>query len=184
MKRILTLLLAALAVTGAACSDSSSGSSSPSSSSGGTTPDGPTPWTRKFAFDKFTINSAQIATTDDGVSQDILNDWVTESQLPATNLESFAVDVYLPSEPGAEPTLTGARVVVSREDGSRTPDMQKSHDKVGNETLDGQTYTVFRIVGQTSEAITREAFANVLFEADYAYGSAKFGTKMVEVYEQ
>lgn len=181
--RYLTLLVAALATTGsAACSDSTSSSSTSSSGSSSSA----TPWTKQFTMGNFSINTGDVVTNQDGVSADILSDYVNASALPSANFEVFTVHVYLPSTESSEPTVSAARVTVGREDGTRTPNILQKQERVQVATVDGERYTVFRVTGFTvaDPPITAADFANVSFELDYAYGSQKSGTKTVEVYKR
>jgi hypothetical protein len=177
----MVLLAAAMAVSaGTACSDSSTSTSSSGASASST------PWTRQFTGGNFSINTGDVVTNQDGVSADILSDYVNASALPSANFEVFTVHFYLPSAESAEPAVSAARVTVGRVDGSRTPDILQKQERVQIATLDGERYTVFRVTGFTAEAppITAANFANVSFEIDYAYGSQKSGTKTVEVYKR
>lgn len=180
--RSLVLLVAALAVGSAACSDSSSSASSSSGSSSSSA----SPWTKQFTSGNFSINTADVITNQDGVSANILSDYVNASALPSANFEVFTIHFYLPSSESAAPSVSAARVTVGREDGTRTPDIHQSHERVQKATIDGVEYTVFRVTGFTTAdpPITAADFANVSFEVDYAYGSESSGTKTVEVYKR
>jgi hypothetical protein len=184
MRHIRHLLIAALVSTGtAACSDSSTSSSS---SSGSSSAADAQPWTRPFIVGNFAVNTADVVTFEDGSSADIVSDYVNASGLPSANLEVFSINFYLPSSESAEPSVSAARVFVAREDASRTPDIYKGHERVQNATIDGKRYTVFRVTGMTvaDPPITSSDFANVSFEIDYAYGSAKSGSKTAEIYKR
>lgn len=182
MLRLISIFLGALAVTTtAACSDSST--SGASSSRGANDAQ---PWTKPFVAGKFSINTANVVTYEDGSSADMVSDFVMSDKLPSANFEVFTIHFFLPSSESAEPTVSKARVTVGREDASRTPDIYQSHDRVQVTTVDGQRYTVFRVTGFTvaDPPITPGEFANVSFEVDYAYGSQKSGTKTAEIYKR
>lgn len=183
MRTLVVLFAALTAVSSVACSDSSKSSSS---SSSGSSSSSATPWTRQFVIGNFSINTGDVVTNEDGVSADIISDYVNASALPSANFEVFTLHFYLPSSETAEPTVSAARVTVGREDGTRTPNIFQSQERVETATIDGKQYTVFRVTGFTvaTPPITASDFANVSFEVDYTYGAAKSGTKQAEVYKR
>ena len=146
----------------------------------------PQPWTRAFLIGNFAVNTADVVTNEDGASTAIVSDYVLASALPSANLEQFSVAVYLPSSPSAEPTVSDARVTAGRTDGTRTSDIHRSHERVGDQTIGGHTYTACRVSGSVtgSPPLTKETFANVVFELDVSYGEEHASTKKVEVYKR
>jgi len=123
------------------------------------------PWTKQFTFGNFTINSGDVLSNQDGVSQSYCEDYVYESALPKVDLEYFTINVYLPTSPGTTIAIDSVITRLARIDGSRTDNITKENKYLARVTLDGDDYAVFRLAGVTvaPPAVTPATFANITF---------------------
>lgn len=174
-----------LATTLAACSSGERDTTAP--------PAGGEPWQLPMLMGNFSLNTAPIATIEDGQSATRLVDYVPMASLPATNLEVFTTHAYVPTSGSYVVTLANIRVTVRRTDGSATGNIYRADMSsfVQQSTVDGQLYSVFRLTGFTAAApaITRSTFANVTFEFDAQYqtqagSTARTRPMTLEVYKR
>ncbi len=134
-----------------------------------------TPWTVRPTMGNFTINSNPVVTNEDGVSLNMLSDYVMQSALPNTNLEYFTLNAYVPTTDSHSITVTVNSVQMRNMSNQSTGNIYYSADSrsLSNVTIGGQRYAVFRLAGVYNGSaignITRSNFANINFNfrADY-----------------
>lgn len=121
----------------------------------------------------FHINTAPVTTNEDGVSKNIIDDYVTPAQLPDLNYEVLTIHLFAPTAADVETDVSNVRVRVLRTDGVRTGNILLSTQYEGETTVGGKRYDVYQIDGfyNGSPALNKTNFANVTFEADLTYES-------------
>lgn len=149
------------------------------------------PWTVQFTFGNTFINSAPVTTHQDGVSANILTDYVNASALPNTQLEWFTTHAYIPTDGSVNTRISGVRIQAARTDGSSTPNFYRSSEYVQQSRIAGQSYDVYRMDGLYlgSPALTPHNFANVNFTFTVEYLSSTGAVlhsslKTIEIYKR
>ena len=165
----------------AACSESSPTEPTPAAQ----------PWTVQFLFGSTSINTGDITTNQDGVSANILSDFVMQSALPNVDLELFITHVYVPAAAGFDSRISNVGVSAGYTTGARTPDFFRGGAFVQSSTLSGQLYDVYRLEGLFlgAPALRPTNFANVVFtfRVEYLNASgavAHSSDKTVEIYKR
>ena len=176
-----TALLLAAALTAAACSESS-----PTE----TTQPTPQPWNVQFMIGNSSFNTGDVTTNEDGVSADIVSDYVMQSALPNTALEVFITHIYIPTSSVHQTRISNINISVGYMSGARTGNILSDAEFVQQSTIAGQRYDVFRLEGffNGTPAIFPSNFANVVFtfRVEYLDGGAVVATsnKMAEIYKR
>jgi hypothetical protein len=118
----------------------------------------------------FAINTGTVTTNQDGVSTDIIDDYVLPAQLPAVNFEVFTIHLYAPVADDVTTSVDNVSVFVKRTNGSSTGDIFQEGHFVTRTTVNGQQYAVYQINGfYNGTPITKANFANVSFEMRLSY---------------
>ncbi len=156
-----------------------------SSTSGGS------PWTRQFYLGHPSINSGLVLTSQDGVSDSIVNNYVYEADLPQVDMTGYSVQAWLPVSSGYDTRISNVTVEVRRADGSSTGDIYHSHRYERRDDLEGDPYDVHLLFGMDggSPPIRPETFTNVNFKftAEWldANGSVVHSSrKTIEIYKR
>lgn len=165
----------------AACSESSPTESNEAS---------PQPWNEQFTIGNTSFNTGNVVTNQDGVSRDIVSDYVLQSALPNTELEVFTTHIYIPTSSVHTTRLSNISVTVSYTNGMSTPNILEDADYVQQSTIGGQLYDVFRVGGffRGTPAIFPSNFANVVFTFRLEYLDngliVAASNKMAEIYKR
>ena len=176
-----TVLLLSAALAAGACSESS-----PTETPQPT----PQPWNAQFTIGNSSFNTGEVVTHQDGVSHDIVSDYVLQSALPNTELEVFTTHIYIPTSSTHVSRISNISVTVGYTSGARTPNILDDAEFVQQSTIGGQLYDVFRLGGffTGSPAIFPSNFANVVFNfrLEYLDGGTVVSTssKMAEIYKR
>ena len=122
----------------------------------------------------FQINSGPVTTNQDGVSTNIIDDYVLPAQLPNVNFELFTTHLYAPVASDVSTTVTSVSAVVSRTDGTRTGNIYLSGQFLQRVTINGQDYSVYQLNANyhAPPTLTKANFANVAFEITLLYEDA------------
>lgn len=151
-----------------------------------TGPDLGQPWKEQINMGNFSINSGVIPTNEDGVSLDMLDDYVMESALPDVDFELMGIQAWIPTEEGLSTTITKARVRMATTSGVRTGNIY--HDGFSNYknkvNYNGTIYTVYEVFGFYDHKLGKirpANFANVSFELEIEYekNNVVVGSRMV-----
>ena len=175
-----SVLLASVALATGACSESSPTETTQT----------PQPWTAQFTIGNTSFNTGEVVTNQDGVSHNIVSDYVLQSALPNVELEVFTTHIYVPTSSMHVTRVSNISVTVGYMNGGRTPNILYEAEFVQQSTIGGQLYDVFRMTGFFSgtPAIFRSNFANVVFEfrLEYLEDGVVVSTseKMAEVYKR
>lgn len=174
-------LLLAVALTAAACSESS-----PTENTQPT----PQPWNVQFMIGNSAFNTGNVTTNEDGVSRDIVSDYVLQAALPNTALEVFTTHIYIPTSSVHQTRISNITITVGYMSGARTGNILNDAEFVQQSTIGGQLYDVFRLEGffNGTPSIFPSTFANVVFNFRVEYldnGSVvSTSNKMAEIYKR
>ena len=152
------VLLATLAV---GCTESSAPSQPASSNA----------YDKPVLMGNFQINSAPVTTNQDGVSKNVIDDYVLPAQLPAVDFELFTIYLYAPVSSDVSTTVGNQRVFVGRTDGTKTGDIYLSGQFVQRVTIGGQEYSAYQLNGiyRAPPTLRKANFANVAFQMNLKY---------------
>ena len=118
----------------------------------------------------FAINTGTVVTNQDGVSTNLIDDYVLPSQLPNVAFEVFTIHLYAPVADDVATTVDNVTIRVQRTDGTRTNNIFQEGHFVTRATVNGQQYAVYQLNGfYSGAAITKANFANVTFDLRLSY---------------
>jgi hypothetical protein len=119
----------------------------------------------------FAINTGNITTNQDGVSKNIVDDFVLPSQLPNVRFEAFTTHLYAPVASDVSTSVGNVHVYVGIIGGVKSGDIFQEAHFVQRVTVSGQEYAVYQLNGfyNGTPAITKANFANVSFEMSLTY---------------
>lgn len=132
------------------------------------------PWLKKISMGNFSINTANILTTEDGVSVNYITDYVNSSSLPSVNFDIFSLNILVPTSVEHITTVESVNVQLTSTTGVTTNNIYNNSQSsfLQQQTIAGQLYSVYRMAGSyngSSGAFNRTNFANIVFTAQIFY---------------
>jgi len=129
----------------------------------------------------FAINSGPVTTNQDGVSKNIIDDYVLPAQLPNVNFEVFTIYLFAPVSDDVSTTVDNVSVTVTRADGTKTGNIFLNGRFVQRATINGQLYSAYELNANYNSGIvlTKANFANVAYTMTLTYEDAS-GNKLVD----
>lgn len=148
------------------------------------------PWFTTISMGNFTINSANVVTSQDGVTIDYIADYVYAAALPSSDFRFISINAYVPTEEAYSVNIDpGTTVIMTNENLESTGNLFDEVSFVQRIELGGQLYSVFHFEAyHDSDGFIPATFANIVFTIPISYyvDGKKKGNRTVklEVYKR
>lgn len=132
---------------------------------------GDQPWERQFQYGNLRINGTDVLTHESNTMQDHIMDTVCYSDLPRGALQTFSINLYVPTHANDDYQSGGqASAMIVFYDGSQTPKINNEFIFVRRTMLGGEEYSKFLIGGQyNGNDMARDNFQQFRYEFDMIY---------------